>query len=549
MACSAGACTATAKAAVLNVTDLQSMLADGNVTVSTGSGAIARQADDIVVTAGFTWTSSHLLTLDAFRSISVEQPVVVAGAGGVSLTTNGGGTGGVLEFRRKGNIGFWGTGNSLSVNGTAFTLAATIDQLVSAIKANRGGAFALAADLDASRHKVFKRSPLPFLSGTLEGLGHTIANLSISVGSGNAGFIAAVEQSALVENLSLEKEVVAGNADVGGLAGFSKGHIRRVRVEGTIHQLSGAYSAGGIVGFNKGIVEQASSGATVYGAGYTEAGEIAGNSSGPIESSTATGWVFGGYAAGGIVGSGGIITNSNSSASVTGTTYVGGVAGQATAITNCRASGPVTGLSDSKAGGLVGQIYGSISGSSATGSVTATGTTVGVYAGGLVGQAAGPVSQSFATGNVSISGVGPELWAGGFAGVAGNIENSYATGAVTATAPAIIGGFVGVQYHGPIQYSYSSGAVSGAAGSRVGGFAGAVDVADQISDAYWDTTTSGTKTGVADGNTGGVAGLTTAQFVSGLPPGFDASVWGENSAVIRGLPYLLGNPPPAQIAR
>jgi len=38
-------------------------------------------------------------------------------------------------------------------------------------------------------------------------------------------------------------------------------------------------------------------------------------------------------------------------------------------------------------------------------------------------------------------------------------------------------------------------------------------------------------------------GLTTAQFQSGLPTGFDSAVWAENPAINGGLPYLIDNPP------
>ncbi|HEX3943617.1 MAG TPA: hypothetical protein VHW69_05970 [Rhizomicrobium sp.] len=42
MSCSAGVCTATAKKATLNVTDLTNMLASGDVTVQSGSGNDSR---------------------------------------------------------------------------------------------------------------------------------------------------------------------------------------------------------------------------------------------------------------------------------------------------------------------------------------------------------------------------------------------------------------------------------------------------------------------------------------------------------------------------
>jgi len=38
-------------------------------------------------------------------------------------------------------------------------------------------------------------------------------------------------------------------------------------------------------------------------------------------------------------------------------------------------------------------------------------------------------------------------------------------------------------------------------------------------------------------------GLSDAQLKSGLPTGFDPTIWGHDPAINNGLPYLLHNPP------
>ena len=43
----------------------------------------------------------------------------------------------------------------------------------------------------------------------------------------------------------------------------------------------------------------------------------------------------------------------------------------------------------------------------------------------------------------------------------------------------------------------------------------------------------------------GITGLTTAQLQSGLPAGFDPSIWAESPNINGGLPYLITNPPAA----
>ena len=66
--------------------------------------------------------------------------------------------------------------------------------------------------------------------------------------------------------------------------------------------------------------------------------------------------------------------------------------------------------------------------------------------------------------------------------------------------------------------------------------------------AYWDTDTSGV-TNLSQGagnirNDKGITGMTTKQLQSGLPTGFDPKIWGEDSNINNGLPYLIANPPP-----
>ena len=58
-----------------------------------------------------------------------------------------------------------------------------------------------------------------------------------------------------------------------------------------------------------------------------------------------------------------------------------------------------------------------------------------------------------------------------------------------------------------------------------------------MTDSYWDTQTSGQTTSA------GGTGLTTAQLESGLPAGFDSTVWGSNRRINHGYPYLLALPP------
>jgi hypothetical protein len=193
-------------------------------------------------------------------------------------------------------------------------------------------------------------------------------------------------------------------------------------------------------------------------------------------------------------------------------------------------------------GGLAAFNQGIIDASYATGAVTGGDT------GGLVGgnEFGGVISNSFAAGAVNGD-------AGGLVGIndeSSSITNSYATGSVRVRSSPPFqtwgGGLVG-NNSGPISFSYSAGAVTATGtGSIIGGLIGPDGGNDN--DNYWDTTTSKI-TNLSQGagepaNDPGITGLSTAQFQSGLPTGFDPKIWGEKANINGGLPYLLANPPP-----
>jgi hypothetical protein len=195
-------------------------------------------------------------------------------------------------------------------------------------------------------------------------------------------------------------------------------------------------------------------------------------------------------------------------------------------------------------GGLVSTNGATIEDCSAT--VNIRGTLKGSAAGGLVEFNGGTIKESFATGSVA---VGDSSWAGGLTAYdyESGIENSYALGSVTGGSKSQIGGFVGQEVRRAsvfVSTSYSTGAVSGGPSSLVGGFAGKSTKQSIYTDAYWDTTTSGTSQATGKGNWRGIVGETTEELQSGLPAGFDPAIWGENANINNGLPYLLNNPPP-----
>ena len=225
---------------------------------------------------------------------------------------------------------------------------------------------------------------------------------------------------------------------------------------------------------------------------------------------------------------------------------VGGLCGVADngSIASAHTSGAVAGTGNSgddrDVGGLVGLNDATIQNSSSSAKVTgAKGWTTG----GLVGSNAGAIQTSFATGAIVAgnNGVAGGL-VGSSAGQDASVRNSYATGAASGGTGSTVGGLIGLN-NGPVSDSYASGAVASGSGNAVGGLVGDDLGGSDLTDTYWDTTTSGQSHGVGN-DTGypGVTGLTTEQFLAGLPAGFDPSVWAQDPAVNGGFPYLLADP-------
>jgi hypothetical protein len=367
MTCSAGVCAPTANDAVLKVSDLENLLASGNVTVTTtGSGV---QALNILVKAPFSWSSQNSLTFDAYQSITIDRTIAVTGAGGAALN-------GELLFGQKGHLQFANISSPLAINGTAYTLVNNIASLASAIASNPSGVYALADDYDAAADGTYTDSPIQtVLTGTFDGLGNTISHLSINHKSGQQtyiGFFYFVLQPGVVEHLRLAHVLIVGakgglGDDIGALAGGGNGaYFFQDSATGTIRLLGRRGLAGGLLGLF-GTEDQVDScfvnvnidAANAIGAAV---GGLAGGSSGIITDSFASGFVAAGKSdkAGGLVGSSsGAIENSYATGAVTGgaRAKVGGIVGVAgkSDIEFSYSTGAVSGGTLSVVGGFAGE--------------------------------------------------------------------------------------------------------------------------------------------------------------------------------------------------
>ena len=205
----------------------------------------------------------------------------------------------------------------------------------------------------------------PF-NGTIDGGGHTITGLTINRGSqdrvglfGQIGSGAPTVPSSLsslsisggVQDINLENVDISGANRVGALAGDSSGSITRSSASGSV---AGSNKVGGLVGISEGSITQ--SFATVDVAGNLDTGGLVGNNLfGTVTNSYARGDVdASGFDAGGLVGfSSGTVSSSYATGSSTG----GGLIGEKTPISGSDGTAvdsywdvPASGQTDSRGG-------------------------------------------------------------------------------------------------------------------------------------------------------------------------------------------------------
>jgi hypothetical protein len=292
VSCTGGSCVATSRNAVMNVTDLQNLLAS-QPTVSLDAGP----AKNIAVNAALTWTSANALSLKAKGEVAFDKPVTVAGNGGVSLQSP------VLYFAHKASLTFWNLSSALSVNGNAYQLVGDVNGLSQAVHHNASGHFALANDYDASAEKDF--TYLDPLYGMFTGLGHTISNVTLGMpyDFNYCGFFG--ENYGVISYISVHvvETDFACEQSFGNLVGRNVSLIDHAHASGKPSQ-SYNYFVGGLVGINDyggRITASSASGGLVSG---DSVGGLVGMNGGTIDQSFATGQVrteFS-YEVGGLVG-------------------------------------------------------------------------------------------------------------------------------------------------------------------------------------------------------------------------------------------------------
>jgi filamentous hemagglutinin family protein len=194
---------------------------------------------------------------------------------------------------------------------TAYKLVNNLTDLQN-VSQDLAGNYALGTNIDASSTFTTPFTPIaassatPF-TGQFDGMGHTIANLSISTATYTVdtplGLFGVTGPGSVVRNVGVTNAEVGNPFGIfGALAGVNYGLITYAYSSGDVRNLSVTGYVGGLVGENYGTVERSWSSAGV--GSQTVLGGLVGLNAGTITQSYATGGVGGGShgQVGGLVG-------------------------------------------------------------------------------------------------------------------------------------------------------------------------------------------------------------------------------------------------------
>ena len=366
LAAAAGSNTA-AQTAIANATGLglvasgTSFTIDQAINPTTTLELQTASAVPITVSQPITVQSGGSLGLLAGGLLAINAPISVRGGETVSLaagsdtTTLPGTSLPGLSFGAGASLTFVnadGTaasapvaGQALRLNGTAATLIYNMAELdaIDGVDATTGnsiavygpglaGAYGLAGSLSAAGPTYTNAligtnssgSAATRLTGSFEGLGNTISNLTIATSGAYVGLFG--YSAGTIADLKLTGAAISGDSDI-GVIGKNDGTIVGLTSSGTVTGLGGnAYEIGGLTGANSGTIVHASTEGTVTA---------------PSNS----------YELGGLIGlnhSGAVVTDVSSATAVTGSYHLGGLIGDNYApLSHVTATGNVIGLAGS----------------------------------------------------------------------------------------------------------------------------------------------------------------------------------------------------------
>lgn len=244
------------------------------------------------------------------------------------------------------------------------------------IKANPAAHYILVNDIDAAGYRF---TPIADFSGSLDGAGHTISNLSIAPGDYSLGIFASTTSNCVIRNLNFIDVNISLTAAT-NYAGLIVGNAISTTVE-NVHVHGLRASGADFEGFFGGLVGQASLQSKVISSSVEGSVNLpAADNVGGIAGSVRTGCSFSalafsgvinaGSAVGGIVGetvsSDELFTDCHVDADITGANLVGGIIGNASrsTVTRCYVAGSLAATTPDRwnryiaVGGIAGALRG-----------------------------------------------------------------------------------------------------------------------------------------------------------------------------------------------
>ncbi|MBI9018085.1 MAG: PASTA domain-containing protein [Phycisphaerae bacterium] len=309
--------------------------------------------------------------------------------------------------------------------------------------------YILTADIDMAGFEFTKaiiNSGGSYFSGTFDGKGHTISNLTIDISEtdpaqsdSSLALFSCVGSGGEISNINMAYTRIIGKRTssnyVAGLCGINCGsidncNIANINCEGFSH-------TAGLCGGNAGQINDCIVTGIIDAGDYS--GGICGLNAGTISNCGFSGNVFGQIKTGGICGengdagqiefcwTGGLVKDGDSNS-----TNHGGICGYSSGvISNCDSDCLVDSFDG--VGGICGQNLGTITLCGSLGDINGNN-----YVGGLAGFNFGIINKSYCRGDVHAGN-----YAGGLVGGSDNlnIENCYSSGAVSTTSGQNCGGF------------------------------------------------------------------------------------------------------------
>ena len=231
-------------------------------------------------------------------------------------------------------------------------------------------------------------------TGTFDGAGHTVSNLTIQSDSGYTGLFGQLNGKG--QHLTLDGCTITDTNEtyakgIGGLVGYNKGEIQHCTVKNST--VTARYqSVGGVVGTNEGSIADCA--AAHNAVTLKTSAATMGYTGGFVGSNNRNGSIAQCYVEGGTTAYEGA---KGKGAAIGG--FVGASAASSSKIQACYSTADVVSAGE-KAGGFVGRAYsGTLENCFATGAVTAD-----KYVGGFAGELSCTISACYATGDVTSTG-------------------------------------------------------------------------------------------------------------------------------------------------